>query len=82
MQSSGSATGTMYSAVIPYPNARVDVVIDGTHFPAATVQFDRLTGWTFYYLWVPGAVDGAHFVSPGVVAYDDQGKKLARMNAH
>jgi hypothetical protein len=81
MQSASASTGTMYSAVIPYANARVDVVIGGKHYQAATVHFDRLNDWTFYYLWVPSdAVDQAAAENAGVVAYDDQGKTLARMN--
>jgi hypothetical protein len=83
MQSAGSASGTMYSAVIPYADARVDVVIGGKHLPASTVHFDRLNGWTFYYLWVPiDAVDQAASENAGVVASDDQGNKYAQMNIH
>jgi hypothetical protein len=69
VQSSGSRLGTMYSAVIPYPRARVDVVIDGERLAADTVRFDRVANWTFYYLWVPGRAD-LRTTHVGVIAYD------------
>ena len=71
----------MYSAVIPYARARVEIVIDGEHLPADTVRFDRLANWTFYYLWVPGPNDlrTAHV---GVIAYDRNGTKLDQFGVH
>ena len=50
IQSAGSTAGVMYSAVIPYARARVELVIEGKHLAANTVRFDRLKSWTFYYL--------------------------------
>lgn len=74
IQGAGSRTGTMYSAVIPYAHARVDLVIQGKHLPADTVRFRTLQDWTFYYVWVPKSVADAQDV--GVIAYDDNGTKL------
>jgi hypothetical protein len=82
IQSAGSPAGVMYSAVIPYARARVEIVIEGKHVAANTVRFDRLKNWTFYYLWVPStvAVPGAQHV--GVVAYDRHGTKVDQFGAH
>lgn len=76
VQSAGSPAGTMYSAVIPYRRARVDLVIHGKHLPAETVRFRTLKGWTFYYLWVPSTVADPSARYVGVVAYDHNGTKL------
>jgi len=76
VQSAGSSAGTMYSAVIPYPRARVDLVIHGKHLRAGTVRFRTLKGWTFYYLWVPSTVADPSARYVGVVAYDRNGTKL------
>jgi hypothetical protein len=71
MQTSGSATESFISAVIPYRAARVDVIVDGTAHPADLIRFRGLKGWTFYSLWLPGnALDAT------IAAYDDAGRAL------
>ena len=76
IQTSSSPVGAMYSAVIPYARARIEIVIDGQHLPADTVRFDRLQNWTFYYLWVPSTVADPNARHVGVIAYDRMGTKL------
>ena len=76
IQTSSLPVGAMYSAVIPYARARIEIVIDGQHLPADTVRFDRLQNWTFYYLWVPSTVADPNARHVGVIAYDRMGTKL------
>jgi len=76
IQTSSSPVGAMYSAVIPYARARIEIVIDGQHLPADTVRFDRLQNWTFYHLWVPSTVADPNARHVGVIAYDRMGTKL------
>jgi hypothetical protein len=73
LQSSGGPEGTMYSAVIPWDAARVDLVLGGERQPANLVRFEGLPGWTFYYLWATGS-----HANPGVFAYDEDGTRLGR----
>jgi hypothetical protein len=73
LQSSGGPDGTMYSAVIPWDAARVDLVLGGERQSADLVRFEGLPGWTFYYLWATGS-----HANPGVFAYDEDGTLLGR----
>ncbi len=82
IQTVSSPAGAMYSAVIPYARARVEMVIDGQHLPADTVRFDRLQNWTFYYLWVPSTVADPNAKHVGVIAYDRKGTKLDQFGVH
>jgi hypothetical protein len=82
IQTASSPAGAMYSAVIPYARARVEMVIDGKHLAADTVRFDRLKNWTFYYLWVPSTVADPSALHVGVVAYDRNGTKVDQFGAH
>jgi hypothetical protein len=72
IQSSAGPEGTMYSAVIPYAAARVEVVTGEQRRPATLVRFPELPGWTFYYLWSPDN----HEPDGKAVAYDSAGNRL------
>ena len=71
LQSAGGPEGAMYTGVLPWDTARVDIVLGGQRHTADLVQFEELPGWTVYYLWA----DGSH-ANPGVFAYDAKGNRL------
>ena len=77
-QVSGGRRGAMVSAVIPGDVSKVVVSAGGVRYQANLVRFTGLTGWTFYYRWVPGNGAGTP-TRVGVVAYDARGQVTGRL---